>query len=250
MKHLSFAKVNVFLKITGKRGGFHELISRFCLVTSLYDEIEFVSSGDGFDIEGEFDCSLRENIIYKAYDGVQKKIGSKLLSEFFSSHKVVVNKNIPTGAGLGGGSSNAATFLNMLKEIDSSIAQSDLEEVATSIGSDVMFFLKGIRSANVSGAGEVVEEFKEEPLSFEIFTPPLHCETSKIYKKFRESYYKESSKGSWLALSSRDVVKDKSADELNDLYAPAVEIYPVLEEYMKDGWFFSGSGSSFFRIVE
>lgn len=250
MKHLSFAKVNIFLKITGKRGNFHELASRFCLVSSLYDEIEFATSKDGFDIEGKFDCPLEENIIYKAYDGLQKKIDSKLLRKFFSSHKVVVSKNIPTGAGLGGGSSNAATFLNMVKEIDSSIKQSDLEEVASSIGSDVMFFLKRFVSANVSGVGEIVEEFDEEPLNFEVFTPPIHCETPKIYKKFRESYYKESGAEDWLALSSRDIVKDKSADELNDLYAPALDIYPKLEEYRKDGWFFSGSGSSFFRIKE
>eukprot|EP01022_Parablepharisma_sp_SALTPOND_P021729 TRINITY_DN43440_c0_g1_i1.p1 TRINITY_DN43440_c0_g1~~TRINITY_DN43440_c0_g1_i1.p1 ORF type:complete len:251 (-),score=16.95 TRINITY_DN43440_c0_g1_i1:336-1088(-) len=250
MKRLSFAKVNIFLKITGKRGNFHELISRFCLVPSLYDEMEFTSSRDGFDIEGKFDCSLKENIIYKAYDRLQKKIDSKLLSAFFTSHKVVVSKNIPAGAGLGGGSSNAATFLNMLKEIDSSIKQSDLEEVASSIGSDVMFFLKGFRSANVSGIGEIVEEFSEEPLSFEVFTPPIYCETPKIYKKFRESYYKESTQRSWLDMSSKDVVRGKKVDELNDLYASAVDIYPKLEEYIKDGWFFSGSGSSFFRIKE
>lgn len=250
MKQLCFAKVNVFLKVTGKRGGFHEIISRFCLVPSLFDEIEFVPSKEGFDIDGEFDCSLEENIIYKAYKKLQEKADSKLLDEFFKTHKVVVNKNIPTGAGLGGGSSNAATFLNMLKKIDSSLKQSWLEEVAGSIGSDVMFFLKGYNAANVTGVGEIVEEFKEEPLDFEIFTPPIFCQTPLIYKKFRESYYKESKDLELLEKESKNILKEGNIEALNDLYEPALSIYPKLGEYAKDGWFFSGSGSSFFRIKE
>ncbi|MDT8339817.1 MAG: 4-(cytidine 5'-diphospho)-2-C-methyl-D-erythritol kinase, partial [Sulfurimonas sp.] len=65
----AYAKVNIFLKIIGKRGNYHEIISRFMRVDSLYDELSFApkqKSGE-FEIVGEFSCDTKQNTIYKAY---------------------------------------------------------------------------------------------------------------------------------------------------------------------------------------
>jgi len=74
----AYAKVNVFLKITGLRGDYHEIISRFMKVESLYDELRFINKEDlgekseTFCIVGDFSCDVQDNTIYKAYFAVNK----------------------------------------------------------------------------------------------------------------------------------------------------------------------------------
>ena len=111
MSEKSYAKVNIFLKISNKRESYHELVSRFVRVHSLYDTISFVkSSRKAFCIVGNFGCKMETNTVHKAYKLLEKYDGVK---EFFENHSVEIEKNIPEFAGLGGGSSNAATFLIM-----------------------------------------------------------------------------------------------------------------------------------------
>jgi len=258
MKAKSFAKVNIFLKITGLKEfngkTLHTLNSRFVLVKNLYDTIEFVPSNcDSFTIEG-LNIPKEQNIIYKAYKALNQYTGDLDILEFFYNHKVVVNKNIPMGAGLGGGSSNAATFMNMVKEYcNLKVSTKELAEIGATLGADVPFFIYGYNSANVSGFGEIIEPFKEEPLNIEIITPPIHCDTAKVYKEFDKEYLDkiETNNGLTLMLQkSKDILEHiKDPSQLNDLYLPALKLYPNLKEYQKDGYFFSGSGSSFFKPV-
>ena len=113
MERKSYAKVNIFLKIAGKRDNYHELVSRFVRVHSLYDVISFVKTNKkAFEIIGDFGCKLESNTVYKAYNLLKAYDG---VEEYFLTHSVKVEKNIPEFAGLGGGSSNAATFLIMVK---------------------------------------------------------------------------------------------------------------------------------------
>jgi len=98
----SFAKINVFLKVVGTRGNYHEILSRFVLYEQLFDEIYFERS-NSFAIECD-NKEIKENIIQKAIDELKKAGFSNELDEFFSSHKIIINKQIPIGAGLGGGS--------------------------------------------------------------------------------------------------------------------------------------------------
>ena len=64
----AYAKVNIFLKITGTRGDYHEIVSRFMRVDSLYDELCFVPKDtQEFEILGDFECETQQNTIYKAY---------------------------------------------------------------------------------------------------------------------------------------------------------------------------------------
>ena len=104
----SYAKVNIFLKIVGKQDGYHLLASRFAKVYSLFDTISFVpSKQQDFVLEGNFGCKTQQNTIYKAYEALNKIYN---IQDIFKHYKVVVKKQIPEFAGLGGGSSNAVYF--------------------------------------------------------------------------------------------------------------------------------------------
>ena len=95
----SYAKINIFLKIVALRGEYHELNSRFVLVDSLYDEFSLVEkrSEDKFELVGNFDCKVEDNIITKAYNELIS-LGFDLRA-LFDKYALHVQKNIPTGAG-------------------------------------------------------------------------------------------------------------------------------------------------------
>jgi len=256
----SYAKVNITLKITAKRGDYHEIFSRFMKVQNLFDELTFVKkiASSKFDFEkhfsilGDFDCDVKDNTIYKAYKALLEHTNSKKLKEFFQTHSVKVEKNIPAFAGLGGGSSNAATFLKMCNnELNLKLTLDELSKIGASVGADVAFFIYDYASANVRGVGEIVEKFDEEPLEFDIFTPDVKISTPKVYQEFRKNFYKELSSAEEQKLSSMssiEMLKSYTKSEANDLYAPAIKLYPELKNYEKDGYFFSGSGSSYFKV--
>jgi len=250
------AKVNIFLKITGHKEGYHTLLSRFMRVEDLYDTIEFVPCEcDSFTLEGCDDIPLESNTIYKAYKALNDATGDLDILNFFYKHKVVVTKRIPSQAGLGGGSSDAAAFMRLVKEVcDLMISTEELANIGSEVGADVPFFVYNYPSANVSGFGEIVELFEEAPLDLEIYTPDIKCDTAEVYKTFNHYLLQHISLASffgWNRLESKSLLSlivDPIA--LNDLYPAAMVAYPELEELDKKGWFFSGSGSSFFRIKE
>ena len=249
----SYAKVNIFLKIAGKRGDYHELVSRFVKVKNLYDEIEFLTKEcKTFTLIGRFGCKLEKNSIYKAY--VLLKEHDQRVEEYFKKHCIMVQKKIPEFAGLGGGSSNAATFMLMVNEVcQLNLSKDKLIEMGLNIGADVPFFISEFDSANVTGIGEIIEEYKEEPLEIETITPNIRCNTGEIFTQFREHFYKEISSDKtqvYLTMKSVDFLTQYDIFEANDLYAPALAQYKDLQSYEKENWFFSGSGSSFFRIMQ
>ncbi len=254
MRAKSYAKVNIFLKITGFKDGYHQILSRFMRVKSLYDEIEFVKAEcESFTVEG-VDIPTKENIITKAFYALNRATGNLDILEFFYNYKVVIKKNIPTQAGLGGGSSNAGVFLNMVNEVCSlGLSKDELAKIGSEVGADVPFFVYGFDSANVSGFGEVVEKFDEEALNLEIFTPPVNCNTAKVYQIYRQKNRKKiidiDSFKDWQKKESLRLLREiNSPALLNDLYQPALELCPKLKAYQKEGYFFSGSGSSFFKL--
>ncbi|MFY9073746.1 4-(cytidine 5'-diphospho)-2-C-methyl-D-erythritol kinase [Malaciobacter mytili] len=250
----SYAKVNIFLKIAGKRENYHEIVSRFVRVKNLYDTISFTPDNETneFNLIGDFGCKTEDNSIYKAFLELRKYCPK--IDAFFRIYNIKVEKNIPEFAGLGGGSSNAAAFLVLANKYFNLYYKKDkLAKIGARIGADVPFFIYEYDSANVTGIGEVVEEFKEEPLNIEVFTPKeIKCHTGKIFTNFRNEFYKEISAKQakeLLDLKSTDILNKLSIEEANDLYLPALKEYPTLKEYAKQGWFFSGSGSSFFKVL-
>lgn len=159
----AFPKINISLKIGEKCGNLHTLQSRFCLVKeSLYDSIlianapldcTLATQNDICDFEteqyhknirfclyGNFDCRLKDNLIYKAYCSLLQQNDSK--TNQLSLH-IMVSKQIPVGGGLGGGSVNAAITLLLLNEIlELNYDMDTLLALAKTLGSDVAFFLK------------------------------------------------------------------------------------------------------------
>ena len=250
MSEKSYAKVNILLKIADKRDNYHELVSRFVRVHNLYDLMSFVkTSRKAFDIIGDFGCKMETNTVYKAYKLIEKFNG---VTEFFKNYSVKIEKNIPEFAGLGGGSSNAATFLIMVnKYCNLNLSKDELCQIAVKIGADVPFFVYEYDSANVTGIGEVVRKFEEELLNIDTITPNIKCNTGEIFKIFREKFYKQISKeesNRLLNMKSIDILEKFSINDTNDLYEPPLSLYSQLSEYAKENWYFSGSGSSFFKV--
>lgn len=248
------AKVNIFLKITGHQKGYHTLLSRFVRVEHLYDTIEFVPEAcHTFTIEGCGDVPLEKNTIYKAYKALNAYTGDLDILNFFYTHKVVVTKRIPTQAGLGGGSSDAAAFMRLVTRTCNLLLSTEtLAQIGSTIGADIPFFIYNYPAANVSGFGEIIEPFVEPTLDIEIYTPKLGCNTQKVYHTFKTHLLKDIQLCSfvgWDKLDSKtlvEMINDPSI--LNDLYAAASIAYPSLQDLAPKGWFFSGSGSTFFKI--
>jgi len=246
----SYAKVNIFLKIADKREGYHELVSRFVRVHNLFDCMSFVKTNKkAFDIIGNFGCKLESNTVYKAYNLLKNYNG---VEEFFNIYSVKVEKNIPEFAGLGGGSSNAATFLIMVnKYCELNLSKDDLCKIAVQVGADVPFFIYEYDSANVTGIGEIVEKFDEDILDIETITPNIQCDTGEIFRIFREKFYKQIQKDEakrLLSMNSLDILNEFNIYDANDLYEPAITSKPELKAFAKKNWYFSGSGSSFFKV--
>jgi len=247
MTKKAHAKINTFLKITGHKNGYHTILSRFVKVPHLYDTISFVPQEcEEFTIEGCGDVPIESNTIYKSFEAMNVE------TDFFKYHKVVVEKNIPSGAGLGGGSSDAGAFMRLFNEVCKlGIDTPTLAKIGSTVGADIPFFVYDYNSANVSGFGEVVEEFEDEPFEIELFTPNIHCDTALVYKTFKRELFDEiepTSFEGWEKLSSKEVLSKVSAIEANDLYRASLIAYPQLKEVAQKDWYFSGSGSTFFNI--
>ena len=254
----SYAKVNLFLKIVGVSGNYHEIFSRFIKVKNLYDKLCFKNGNyQDFTIETNLNISLKQNIIFKTYLELLKFLYPKdreIVKKFFKANSVVLEKNIPLMAGLGGGSSNSATFLKMVnQELKLNLSLNDMVKITKNIGSDIPFFLYDFNSANVSGLGEIIQEFSEDELNIQTLTPPINCSTPKVYSEFRNHFFKISNLKDieYLGkLKSKEIFKNISIDFANDLFKPALNLCPDLTNFVKKNYLFSGSGSSFFKITE
>ncbi|KAJ0702604.1 putative 4-(cytidine 5'-diphospho)-2-C-methyl-D-erythritol kinase [Helianthus annuus] len=246
-------KINVFLRITNKRpDGFHDLASLFHVI-SLGDKIKFsLSPSKSTDRLSTNVAGIpldERNLIIKALNLYRKKTGS---DKFFWVH---VDKRVPTGAGLGGGSSNAATALWAANQFSGGLAtEKELQEWSGEIGSDVPFFFSN-GAAYCTGRGEMVQDIPS-PVPFDLpmvlIKPPEACSTAEVYKRFRLDV---SSTVDPLALLEKISKNGISQDVcVNDLEPPAFEVLPSLKRLKQriisagrgkyDAVFMSGSGST------
>jgi 4-diphosphocytidyl-2-C-methyl-D-erythritol kinase len=176
----SYAKVNLYLEITGTRpDGFHELITDFHTI-DLHDIISISPARttalqcDHADVPTD-----QRNLALKALSLLEGEIGSAL------PLKIHIEKNIPVAGGLGGGSSNAATILSgvnsMLKE---QLPIETLHRLATEIGSDVPFFLYGGYMRG-RGRGELLEQLPDiEPLELMLLIPDFGVSAAEAYRQY------------------------------------------------------------------
>ncbi|CAM6127280.1 unnamed protein product [Calypogeia fissa] len=246
-------KINVFLRVTRKRqDGYHDLASLFHVI-SLGDIIKFSVSPsktkDSLTTNASGVPLDEKNLIIKALNLYRKKTGA---STYFWIH---LDKRVPTGAGLGGGSGNAATALWAANQLCGQLAtEQQLQEWSGEIGSDIpVFFSKG--AAYCTGRGEVVRDI---PSPFDpstpmvLIKPPEECSTPEIFKNFKLS---DSSQADPEELLD-SVIKHGITQSLciNDLEAPAFQVLPSLKQ-LKDrisaasrgryeAVFMTGSGST------
>lgn len=158
---LAPAKLTVRLRVTGLReDGLHELDAEMTTV-DLYDELSF-SAGDGLTVLG-----------HEIPDDGQPNLVRRALRLAGRRAHVTLNKRIPAGAGLGGGSADAAAVLRW--------AGITHLAIAAQLGSDVPFCVRGGR-ARVTGVGDVVEPLPFRPEIYTLLIPPLHVPTGAVYR--------------------------------------------------------------------
>lgn len=161
------AKLTTSLRVTGVRpDGMHEIDAEM-VTLDLFDELTIEPGGNGVVVVGELDVDVdpTDNLVTRAARLAGVQIGVQL------------RKRIPAGAGLGGGSADAAAVLRWA-------GFSDVERAAT-IGADVAFCLLGGR-ARVRGIGERVDPLPVVDRTFTVVTPPLHCSTPAVYARWDE----------------------------------------------------------------
>ncbi|MGA8482500.1 MAG: 4-(cytidine 5'-diphospho)-2-C-methyl-D-erythritol kinase [Chthoniobacterales bacterium] len=152
MRIFTPAKINLTLEVLGKRSdGYHELVT-WMIPIALYDRLTIEPAA-----KTVFESNVPElqrdptNLIMRALDAFQKLSGDR------RDYRIVLEKHIPIGAGLGGGSSNAAATLRLLNRIAGDpISPETLSTMAAELGSDVAFFIEA-RSAWCTGRGEEME---------------------------------------------------------------------------------------------
>ena len=258
------AKINLFLRIIKKRDdGFHELASLFQAI-DLGDELSFekLSSGDADVLE----CSTEgmpldaSNLVLRAVSLLREKCPDKV-----PGFRILLEKQTPMQAGLGGGSSNAATALYGVNELCGQPAsQAQLIEWSGALGSDITFFLGPTGSAFCTGRGEILEPVEALPSTFKhvfVIKPYRGLSTPLVFKTLAASEYatlRTDVDPRVLLDSFGDASRSAPlADYVNDLEPPAFECEPVLAEIKKkllDKYGFhaammSGSGTSLFAVA-
>lgn len=230
---LAFAKLNLSLAVLGRRpDGYHEIDSLIQTV-DLADRLDIsVRGGRGIVVDNSLrtiqgpDLALRAAAALLAAKDVERHV------------EIRIEKGIPAGAGLGGGSSDAAAVLAALDRLTPPcLSGSALAQIAGTIGSDVPLFLVGGR-LRVSGRGEIVTpERAVRDEAYAMVVPPVHCPTPDVYA----------------AWTTHRLPRTSSGLGRNDLLGPALhlhpELRPVSDAVLQCGAAYagmSGSGAAFY----
>jgi len=178
------AKLNLSLRVLGKRNdGFHELDTLMVKLPGLNDQLDFVESGTfSFHCDEPSVPSDASNLVVKAVRAYEAAIGASC------PYAITLKKTIPHGAGLGGGSSDAATTLLGLDQLHAGrLGPQRLQEIAAALGSDVPFFLTP-GAARCTGRGEIIETAPSPRLlHVALFKPWFPVPTADAYSRWAES---------------------------------------------------------------
>lgn len=257
----SYAKINIGLRILGKReDGYHNLETIFYPV-KLYDEISFDIHRSALQYNSVI---LKSN---KSYIPLTKdNLCYKALEIFFHTFhvkdcykiKLNITKNIPVGGGMGGGSSNAASVLKFLIKflnIDVFTNKNRILEIALSLGSDVPFFLLN-KACYAEGRGEKMSLLQEFKLDYNILiiNPNLHISTKWAFEKLNL----KTGQNKECILKGIQIFDLNKTDKFkNDFEEIVFEKYNTLSEIKKDlireGAVYasmSGSGATMFGLFD
>ena len=172
------AKLNLFLHITGRReDGYHELQSIFQLI-DLTDWLQFTQTVDlDISIAGLDSVDLEHNLIYKAIN-LLKPYAQKI-----SGLLIAIEKNIPMGAGLGGGSSNAASTLIVVNQLwQCGLTTEQLAALGLQLGADVPVFVHG-RNAWAEGIGEQLTFIDLDQKQYIVLKPDCFISTQLLFSQ-------------------------------------------------------------------
>ncbi|MBZ0270003.1 4-(cytidine 5'-diphospho)-2-C-methyl-D-erythritol kinase [bacterium] len=248
------AKVNLNLEVLGARADGYHAIRSVLIAVSLHDTVTFTPTGRKFVFHGGLGTPKGEgNLAYDAAELVMSKTGVR------HGLDLRIVKRIPIAAGLGGGSSNAATVLLGLNELwDLGLTQEELETMGLQLGSDVPFFLRG-GACIATGRGEALEPI-QCPTSLEmvLVTPPLKVTSQWAYENTPTETARSGSSTSMVKVALASGRWELLASHLvNDLEAAVLGEHAVVRSVRKKlktagalGVLVSGSGPTVFGFAE
>lgn len=263
------AKVNLTLEVVGRRDdGYHGLRSIFLRV-GLSDRLTMAPGtgvADRLTVTGLPGAPTEGNLVLKALDALRRHAGANL-----SPLDVTLDKQIPAAAGLGGGSSDAASALKLAQGLWGVRLEPDAEvEIATSLGSDVPFFYIDMPAAHVSGRGEHLESLAGPypGLGLLLVTPPIALSTRSAFGRFDERDQLSNVRpgaGVTERIYEEVFLDEPTTEEMltwapqlrdaNDLWDAAASLAPALptlraalERTTDVPWLMSGSGPTLFAL--
>ncbi|HOO37711.1 MAG TPA: 4-(cytidine 5'-diphospho)-2-C-methyl-D-erythritol kinase [Deltaproteobacteria bacterium] len=245
------AKINIYLKVVGRReDGYHELRT-IMVPISLFDEIilEPADAGIHLDAPG-CNCADADNLVYKA---------AALFFEYTGKPpgiSIRVNKHIPIGAGLGGGSSDASSVLLGLNDLfQTNLSTGDLMALAARLGADCPFFILRRPLLMGSRGDEVIQEVSLHEREYLLVIPPYSLSTAQVYAEVKSPLTPDVVRFT-IDNKGYNVIAPEQWLE-NDLEAAAFGICPELKLIKSElinagalGVLMSGSGSSVFGVFK
>jgi 4-diphosphocytidyl-2-C-methyl-D-erythritol kinase len=241
----AYAKINLLLEVVGKReDGYHEL-NMIMMPIELHDIITFEKSDD-IILESHID--IKDNAILKVAKYMKNKYNVD------EGVHIKLTKNIPIGAGLGGGSADISATLRGLNKLwKLNLSLKDLEIDANYHGSDTLFCLYN-RSAFVYGRGDKLRFLETPPIkNIYLFNPGIEVSTKEVFMQYKAK--KKPQKTAYLLdLYLKKEYKKFFKNTFNDLHETAVLVYKNLEKYgntikkVDKNAYMSGSGSTFFLL--
>lgn len=246
----SYAKINLGLHVLERLPtGYHRIETGFCFI-EWNDRFE-VTESDHFNLRIS-DKSLpsnQKNLVSKAYQAFDRYIG---LKKHYSFH---LRKNIPAGAGLGGGSSNAALTLRILNKLEkTNLSDKDLIDLSRDLGADIPFFIIG-KAGLGTGLGQDIDPLDIQPKGWILTVyPGFESATAEAYQHCEPNPNPE--------FSIKDILLEEEIEQWqyllqNDLEPPVIarnhligNIKDQLIDFGADFASMSGSGSAVFGIFE
>lgn len=258
---LSPAKINLFLHITGKRiDGYHDLYTLMtCLDFGDILEFDFTGSCVSVSCDDPHVPEDGENLVHRAatlfFDELSRKQPSWKAKP---GVRVAIYKKIPVGAGLGGGSSNAATTLMTLnRHFNFLFTPGELMAMGLLLGADVPFFIHG-GPAFARGVGEKLMACEPLlPYHVVVFFPGFSASTPMVYQNVNLALTKQKKTNNNALLNNGEKGRllDVKGLLYNDLEEAACRVYPDMKKvremmtgFLPDGLLMTGSGSSFFAL--
>ena len=232
------SKLNLTLEVLKKKdNGMHEIKSHFQLI-DLCDVMHIEKSNaqqSSIRTNASIDIDSKKNLVYQAIEALSEHVSQELHCN------IIIEKNIPIGGGLGGGSSDAAAALIGINKIFSlKLNVSELMKIGLKLGADVPFFVAG-KNAIASGIGEQLSEINSETNKFLVISPPIHSSTQEMFQI-------------WDELHEQNILQSTAEDEnsfLQIFLQRHLEVKAIFKELVVDAPFkLSGTGSTIFCAVE